>query len=572
MNIQETITQIKKISSKTEELYLKLGEQFPTLLTKTSSKSLDNLKNMLEQLKVLNNNSSKKEGALFDSYAEKYNPLFERLNMKIEDLSKLNNMIVDIKEDSEQMELIALNAMVISIKSGEKGQAFSRITENLQRLSNDMFTYSDKLIEEEKLLIDHINNLKSIFSGIIQAQKALSDKGSSGSSSITSFINGLEDPITVLEAHVESIYKPIQKAMEGLQLQDMIRQAIEHVEACLAEIHEDHTSIPVCEEALDCVTFNIELYQLASEVLDDVNNYVKQSLDIFNENWMSVIDLLDSIENEKMDFESRYLNDFKPTEENIKLQMSKIISSFKHMIDGFSTYHYVQKDLVHVCQNITEKARTMNAVFENLRPVMSRLHHVRILQQIEVSKNDAISSVRDSVTDMDNLINSANNDLDEMEALLDSFISDTGSMIKEFTTSIADDNEKMEHIKSDKDKFFEELNICNNNLSDIIKSFDVFPDGFQSRCVTVQQALQDLRGVGDQLTELSLQMIEDSKFYKTKKDELLKERGLTSWELRNNKFADLIQNFTITAHKEAAGKIGGFEIEKGAESGDITFF
>ena len=51
------------------------------------------------------------------------------------------------------MELIALNAMVVSIKSGEKGRAFSCITENLQRLSTDMIKLSGKLTYEENILL-----------------------------------------------------------------------------------------------------------------------------------------------------------------------------------------------------------------------------------------------------------------------------------------------------------------------------------------------------------------------------------------------------------------------------------
>ena len=111
-------------------------------MNKEISPSLKNLNAVSKQLSYNNEKSVSSEKKLFDNSQDKYKPLLDQLNQKIETLTQLDKFIAGVKEDSEQMELIALNAMVISIKSGEKGQAFSRITENLQRLSKDMFQYS----------------------------------------------------------------------------------------------------------------------------------------------------------------------------------------------------------------------------------------------------------------------------------------------------------------------------------------------------------------------------------------------------------------------------------------------
>ena len=48
--------------------------------------------------------------------------------------------------------------------------------------------------------------------------------------------------------------------------------------------------------------------------------------------------------------------------------------------------------------------------------------------------------------------------------------------------------------------------------------------------------------------------------------------NLTIFYIKNSKFSEIINHFTITAHKEAAGKIAGLTIEHGAEQGEITFF
>lgn len=571
MEISETISRINEISSKSEQIFLQLGNLFPSLLNRDGGTSLQALRKMFSKLHDSDENSKGKEKVLLTDYAGKYGPLFNQLNEKIEDLSKLDKMIAEIKEDSEQMELIALNAMVISIKSGEKGQAFSRITENLQRLSNDMFLFSDKLSDEESQLLSHINTLKDIFSGILDAQKTLSEKGTVGSSDVRNFISEVSTPVEIIEAAINSVYPPIQKAMEGLQLQDMIRQALDHVQKCVQEINKQSTSTDN-EEELDCVTFNISLYQLCEEVLKDIDNYVKESISSFDKNWMKVIDILDAVENYRLDFESKFLSESSISSENIEKKLNSIIDNYQEMMGDFNNYHLVQKDLLHTCQNITERARIIYAVFDNLRPVMSRLHHVRILQQIEVAKNDAIKSVQDSVTDMDNLISSANQSLDTMQALLEAFIADTSTMLTTFTTSISKDNNNMVSLRTDKNRFFEELKYGKNELTAIIQNFTVFPDGFQQKCVTVQQNLQDLKQLSSKLESLVDEMRKSESDLTVRKNALMSEKGLSNWQIKNNKFSELINRFTITAHKEAAGKIGGFNIEKGTASGEVTFF
>lgn len=571
MEISETISRINEISSKSEQIFLQLGNLFPSLLNRDGGTSLQALRKMFSKLHDSDENSKGKEKVLLTDYAGKYGPLFNQLNEKIEDLSKLDKMIAEIKEDSEQMELIALNAMVISIKSGEKGQAFSRITENLQRLSNDMFLFSDKLSDEESQLLSHINTLKNIFSGILDAQKTLSEKGTVGSSDVRNFISEVSTPVEIIEAAINSVYPPIQKAMEGLQLQDMIRQALDHVQKCIQEINKQSTPTD-SEEELDFVTFNISLYQLCEEVLKDIDSYVKESISSFDKNWMKVIDILDAVENYRLDFESKFLSESSIGSENIEKKLNSIIDNYQEMMGGFNNYHLVQKDLLHTCQNITERARIIYAVFDNLRPVMSRLHHVRILQQIEVAKNDAIKSVQDSVTDMDNLISSANQSLDTMQALLEAFIADTSAMLTTFTTSISKDNDNMISLRTDKNRFFEELKYGKNELTAIIQNFTVFPDGFQQKCVTVQQNLQDLKQLSSKLESLVDEMRRSESDLIVRKNALMSEKGLTNWQIKNNKFSELINRFTITAHKEAAGKIGGFNIEKGTASGEVTFF
>jgi len=571
MNLDDVLDSVNKVINLSEQYFVELGDLFPSLLNREGSTSLQNLQAVLNQLNESNEKSNHLEAELFSDYAEKYNPLFEELNNKISTLSELDKMIAGIKEDSEQMELIALNAMVISIKSGERGQAFSRITENLQRLSNDMFIFSDKLLEEEKQLIEHINELQKIFKNIMESQKKVSQEGLNSSQAVSSLISGVLGPLGQMEQNINSVYPPIQKAMTTLQLQDIVRQSLEGIKNCLLKIKNTDLLVAGSDDQLDSIELNRRIFEVCNEILDYIINQITNSFLEFDQNWSVVTTLLEDVESEKQNFSSRFLSDISISGENINTRLAQISGEFETLMSEFSNYHLVQKDLVHITQSITEKARTMYSVFGNLRPVMSRLHHVRILQQIEVSKNEAIKSVKDSVTDMDNLINSANNSLDVMETLLSQFITDTRNLLTNFTVSISKDNDNMLILRKEKGQYFDELKAAQNRLAAIISNFAVFPMGFEDKYRRVASDLSGISALNVELKQYRNHLHQIVSDLETREKDLLASRGMITWQIKNPEYQELIEQLTISARKGATGEFSG-GTEDTSSAGDITFF
>lgn len=572
MNIKDIETQIQTFSTRTEEIFLNLAEKFPMLLNKEESSSMDALLNQFNILDNANNKAVGLEEEFFNNYDKKYSPLFEALNKRIEDLSNVNENVREIKDNSEEMELIALNAMVISIKSGEKGRAFSSITESLKQLSTDMNLYSNKLLDEEQQLLKQINSLKIVFDGILDSQKTLSKAGHSSSDDVTNMITNASEPLQEIKEIINSAYLPIQKAMEGLQYQDIIRQAMEHILLCLHECNSISTNSLSSEETLDNLTFNVQLLRLSSSVLEDICANIKKSIDIFKNNWINVTETLHSVEPKRYDYVRRFLDKQNISSENIYETMSKINNRFASTLQQFGVYIANQKNLERNCSGITEKAMQMYAVFEGLKPIIDRLHHVRILQQIEVAKNPAISAVKDSVIDMDNLISSANDSLDEMQDMLNSFIASIKNLLSEFTLAIKDDSVEMNKVRLSKNAFFNEFHNVQDELSSILSSFSVFPAGFEQLCISVQGKLDELENIYNSLRGIIVQMAEERMRLDSRKFSILSGMGLTSWELKDDRLKDLVTHFTITAHKEEAGQIGDFGVEDGLEAGEITFF
>lgn len=572
MNIKDIENQIQTYTDRTEDIFLNLAEKFPLLLNKEESSSMDKLLELFDVLDKANNGAVGQEAAFFKNYDIKYSPLFDALNKHIEELSNVNDNVQKIKDNSEEMELIALNAMVISIKSGERGRAFSSITESLKQLSTDMNLYSNKLLDEEQQLLKQINTLKVVFDGILDSQKTLSKAGTSSSGDVTRLIEKASAPLEEIKEVINSVYGPIQKAMEGLQYQDIIRQASDHILLCLKETSTVTVINGQEETALDNLTFNIQLLRLASLVLEDVCRDIKKSIDIFKDNWIKVSETLRTVEPKRLDYIRRFMDKQNISEDNINDNMSKINDRFAATMKQFGVYIANQKNLERNCSGITEKALQMYAVFEALKPIIDRLHHVRILQQIEVAKNPAIAAVKDSVIDMDNLISSANDSLDEMQDMLNSFIGSIKDLLGQFTLAIRDDSSEMNKVRLAKNSFFNEFHVVQAELSDILGSFNVFPPGFEQLCISVQIKLDELESIYNNLRSIIVEMAEEKMKLEGRKFDVMARIGISNWELKDSRLKELVEHFTIATHKEEAGEIGNFGVEDGLEAGEITFF
>lgn len=572
MNLQNLSTEIHNQSRTIEDVFMNFSKEFPQLLGSGKSSTLDTLLETLQTLGNENNLSGRTETAHFTNYEEKYAGLFKELNEKIQNLSLINTDISHIKNDSEEMELIALNAMVVSIKSGDKGRAFSKITENLQQLSSSMIALSARLSSEESSLINNVNTLKDLFQEITSCQHNISVISSKEMKKISDCIVRSSLPLQEMKQLSQSVYPQIQAAMEGLQLQDIIKQAFEHVVMCFDQFVDDD-SISHHEEKLDTIAFNISLSEIAQDVLRDIGNHLDKASNIFSQKWAVVENILNQTEEKRNDYVHNFSHSATSTGElSIVAQLESATEGFQELLKYFSQFQGIQKKVVTVCRNIIDRAHGMYDVFGSLRPVISRLQHVRILQQIEVSKNDAVMAVKDLVTDMDNLIMDSSNSLDTMQVTIETFISEIGEMISVFTKTMADDNAKMSEVRTEKVAFFNSMQSIQDRIYSLMQHFTVYPPEFKQQCDHVNTMLGQLQSIQMDFSRIQGQITSEIQRLSNKKTDFMHEMNLHNYEIKDHKFKELIKKFTITAHKEAAGKIGGFEVESGSAPGDITFF
>lgn len=580
MDIENITAGIQDCNASTGAIFTRLATAFPALLAVVAesdeSSSLSSLSGLLLRIKDGFSLDVQDESAFFREYDRRTGQLFEDLSARMSSLEGIHERVAAIRADSEELELISLNAMVISIKSGEKGRAFSVITENLKRLSAQLISISNNLIREEQTLFARNDALRKSFTSVMSAKGLASGEHDSAVSAlIVPVLSRAETDLAEMERTARLVNAPIRAAMAGIQMQDIVRQSNDQILLALTEmsnVRDDATR----EDSLDRLSFDCEILEICSKIAADVESNLASSIETFSTNWEEVHRVLDDVEGRRVGFLARYLDRRASADASLPLLLDRISSSFSDYIAHIALYQHGQKTMVKDSAAIVGEIKSLKNLFETISPVIARLQHVRITQQIEVAKNTAIAAVRDTVSHMSDLILRSDARVQDTRKELETFIAGIGELNASFNEDSARDSRELERIKREKQEFFQGMQVYQEELASTVARLRVYPDSFGELCGEVDALLVDLKSARETVRSASSQFSRMIREYRGEAERLLAEMGLSAWEIRSDRLRGLVERFTITAHKEAAGEIGGFEVEgTGAEavgSGDVTLF
>ena len=577
MEVQESLNSLNESSKELENIFTNLTEWFSKLSKKQDSNSIDKLKDIFTHLEQLHRNQIEIEKDFFSELNLNHSNFNTSLNESIKELSKISSLVSELKNISEEMELIALNAMVISIKSGDKGRAFSKITENLKRLSNMMNAHALKLISTEQELLSNITELKNLNNQVSNAENNIETISSSVYSTIKDIVSNSTFTLQNILEQSQNIYQPIKIAKESLNCQKAIKYSLEQISHLLSQNVQSviigTEFISEMDKQLDAICFEISLFELAEKNLSEAKNKLLECSNSLKDNWNIVTETLSSVENNGKNFVSSFMeNKQESNDKNFIEKLIDIENNHTKITEQFITFQQSQKTICNNCKVVTQKVFSIRDIFEQLEPVIAQLHHVRVLQEIEVSKNLAISTVKNFVDDMDKLITNAQTNLEQIDRNVTDFISNIQVLLKNFTNTVSKNAEQLENLKKKKNVFFENISNYKLDISNAICDFTIFPEDFTYNCKSVADKLIEIEKYFTIFNQI-IEKLKDSISEKTdKKQKLLTQYNLTSWDLKNERLKEIIDEFTNSTNKKESEATETIKIESMFEVEDFDFF
>ncbi|MDR2898515.1 MAG: hypothetical protein LBU99_06820 [Spirochaetaceae bacterium] len=579
MDVDTILSDLRNISNTSGTEFLQLSSSFPILIGELDTggsgasnkiQSLVTLQGKLtklieEQMKILT-----KDRKFLSSFHEKNRNLFSTLTKNLDFLSEMTKIILTIREASMEMEIISLNAMIVSIKSGKEGQAFSYITENLKQLSIKLISQSDNLISFEALIRKNINVLQETVDNVSESWAQLESViGEDSFNDLFASITEMEIAIQNITAAAAAVKRPILKAMESIQHQDIIRQSLDDVQLTISKIETPPHDAEETEK-LDQLTFNVQLSEVAIDVLSNIKKRLDDSITLFCDNQAQVNDILNSVEMKRTEFIKTFLD--AGSSKSVSAHISAAISNFEFFMSGVTAYQNSQNRVLSNSMDIQKQAMKIQTCFEEIFPIVTNLQYVAIAQRIEVARTSAINSIHSTVESMSDLITKTHGDVEEAQEQLQSFINNSGSLIQNFSRETASDKNKFTAIMARKSEFLKDLQAIQALFSEELTSFSVYSKDFFSNYQSIGDSIENLKGLSVYLAKTQATINNLRMDMEKTRSSILTSLQLENWEIHNDAFKNFISHFTIVSDKQAAGTVAGLDIEGGVEAGEITLF
>lgn len=574
----EIFHKLQTVSTETGKEFLSLSNAFPVLIREidekgSSATQLEDFERIIKEL----HSAIERQGVLLEKnrnflndFKTKNNNLFKGISDKVNLLDAIQDIILGIKDESENMEVISLNAMVVSIRSGKGGQAFSYITSNLKTSSKRLIKQSDALIQYENT----VQTLLKALEAEIQQVNAINNQSDSHdkieNSDIIKTANEISSTLHDLVDSSKIVKQPILKAMEGIQIQDIIRQSLDDILLAIEKVKEPDAGLSP-EKQLEQYTTNIKLLQLSVRCLVGVKKNLDSCIEIFTTNRNEVNNILTSID----DSRNAFLNGEQGKEPLLKVLYTcicKTIDNFNIFTHLIQSYQQIQNNVLKAVKNIQDSVSEMSACFSAFNPIIGNLQYVAIAQRIEVARNEAISSIKDTVEHMAQLIAQTQSNVQTAQNQLQDFTDTCNSEIKKFLDASTKDDQNFHAVNRDKEEFSRDLEKTYKSLDQAAVNFSVYTPDFYTQYTSISKSIDNLHELSKLINDAQYELKQMLDLQEIEKASLLKKYQLVDSGIHNLDIIEFINHFTITADKQEAGNLAGITVSNGASSGEITFF
>ena len=584
------LDQLNRLIGHTEEIYLSLGRQFPELLREMEvgiGMSRDAGDELLRSFTDGGDGESPlgrvirelreriEEGSTtLSDLQQRDHGLFDNLDRQIGKLEHLEEMIDRIRDDSIEMELVSLNAMTVALKAGTAGRAFSYITEELKRLSARTIGLTEEITRRGNRILGLFRTFRSSLEELESRQERIFAEFRNrlliGFDEFRRGVEGLHDTVRAISEKSTAVRQPLTRIMEEIQLQDIIRQSIDHVIISIEELRVDTDDLSI-EKQLDELAFFRTLPDLCISLLDDIAGKIRDSLDVFRRNSRDMKEIVRQVEHDRNEF-VRSATDDHGNEESLNTLFSASGATLQELLQDLTQLLKSKEQLSLSGKQLMQEVGELEERFRSFSVLVSRFHNIDIASRIEAAKQIVLEQMHSTVDAMSELTERIDRDVNRSLEETKLFIRDSGTAIGAFSDLHRREQGFSDQFARDIRSSYDQLFAEKGRLTELIGSFSLYTGKFLSltesthgRMDALSQLLTDIQRLRESLKDVRNRS-------EQRMAELLARTGRPEWKLTDERLKDIIRRFTIFTHKQTAGELAGFQVEQGVAAGEVTLF
>jgi len=573
---------IRSIVADSEALFLTLGNTTP-LFVKELHENLSHLEhsyhtqgvsnqtlNELEQLFTDTKGIIVQSAHFFSQMHDRGRVLLDALTKSLDRLQNLDGNIKNIRNDSEDMALVALNALTGAIKSGTAGRAFSVITDELKRLSDQTNLLTDVLQTDSSSLIYQLSNFTEELHKLEKLQErvfsGLESKITQEFLDIEAKVKELTESLYTLIEESKSLEAPVSAVMETIQIQDIVRQSLDHILIALASYETVQADASV--DTVELQAFKGQLLNLGEVIMNDVVKKLEESVLAFETALFSIQKLIRKGEKQRTLLLRGHFSSL--SENSIHIVFEKAAQTLTAVEQNLSDYMAIKQTVASQGNRIADEVATLTKQYVKFDKIINRFRTVDIAARIEISKQSILRSIKNTVLAMSDLINRITFDVEEAKKASTMFIDDTHHAIIEYAKTYEEELSAFSGTQTELLRAFQQFSAYREQLEQNTRNFTLFSETFLTLLETQDAELTKIKQLVNQCKDVRSAFI-------TAKESI--PNDTQKMEIRNQHLKDIINKFTIYAHKQAAAEIGNFEVDSSTssesfevEASEVTFF
>jgi len=589
-SIKEVRSQIETLITDSENLYLSFGSTFPLFVKElqtslSSSRSAfatlgegNSLPDAMAEIFRSTQNLLNQASDRFKDLHQRDAQQIESLNRTISTLKNLDEVIEKIRDDSMEMELISLNAMTVAYKSGAAGRAFSVITEELKRLSGQTIRLTDQLNEDGQRLIDFFTRYRGDVEGLVVLQDQfftnLGGRIAASFDALRSPIESLGLSLMELIDTSEQVEEPVHIIMETVQIQDILRQSLDHVVMALQEV-ETAPPPPADSKELcrDFYIFRSQLYTLSENILQDVLLRIRKSRSVLEKQTHRIEKIIEQGEGRRRSLLRDAFNAQDP--HSVVSAFGQSSGMLERLKDDMGLYLRSKNSILVQGERLFRAVGALEKRFQGFDKLLNRFRTIDVAARIEVSKEKILRQMNDTVSEMSQLIETIAADVNRAMVGTKNFITDSQGIVDTYSNTSGDEAGLIEPAEKQLHVSYQRLGTLRASIQEGLEHFSLFTGDFLNLVKGASKNVEALDQMGAGVESIMKELTRLDQEIKRDMDQLGIEETLEG--PRSERLKEIISRFTIYAHKQAAAEIGGFSMDSEAhltenEAGSITYF
>lgn len=563
---------IRRIERGTEAIYLKLGALFPAMKSGVDQSAASAEAAIRAIMQSYRGGTSRElaarranefvedAAAFFDKVSAAEASFLAGIDDSIEHLGRLDDIIDRIRDDSEEMEIVSLNAMTVALKSGAAGRAFSVITDELKRLSARTIVQANELSSSGAVLMQELAALRGALAELADRQAAffggVKDALEHGLKELDGSVDASAEWLRGMAADAQAVRGPVSEIMQSVQVQDIIRQSLDHVLLSLGAAEEASDAPRGDEGGTDEELFLGEITRLSAALLDDVHGQVGGSLERFRREFDRIRLIMDELGEKRRRSPARAPMCFDEVD-----------------FDGLASAYLKAKDEAgQRSARIVQGVLQLSERFKAVNAILGRFRNIVTASRIEIARNKALAIVANTVRGMMDLTERLARDIDAAGGVTRGFskalTAGVGEYLSGADASAGELERELGRLKGE----FKRMKDSRQALCDAEEGFEPFSAGFVE---SIGAATGQAERIADICGELGL-MRDELERRSAEIRERFGLEGLGADSIHNRRLKEIVDRFTIYAHKQAASRIaglgGGADELVAAESGEVTLF